>query len=258
MRQLYLIINHQLTQSGIITDKNLLPITQLNFGGTLTENSSSQHTLGRFECTGQVVDGRSTPSKELGRSIIQNNLNGLQSAVMGANKIDCDFEKFQQSNNAGLFTMKDFESLSVSTFFYVQKSQTFASTDTPIPFEIAMANVGDAMNSTSGIFTAPQNGRYFFSFTGLAQFPFTSSYKLRLSVGLYLNGYLNGRSWVANKASDQHSPFTLESTQNLMAGDKVWLQITDISDGVYLYDNSNHFSHFTGWLLLEKETIDSL
>jgi hypothetical protein len=97
VRQLYLIINHQLTQSGIITDKNLLPITQLNFGGTLTENSSSQHTLGRFECTGQVVDGRSTPSKELGRSIIQNNLNGLQSAVMGANKIDCDFEKFQQS-----------------------------------------------------------------------------------------------------------------------------------------------------------------
>ena len=58
---------------------------------------------------------------------------------MGANKIDCDFEKFQQSNNAGLFTMKDFESLSVSTIFYVQKNQTFASTDTPIPFEIATA-----------------------------------------------------------------------------------------------------------------------
>ena len=43
-----------------------------------------------------------------------------------------------------------------------------------------------------------------------------------------------------------------------MAGDKVWLQITDISDGVYLYDNTNHFSHFAGWLLLETETFDSL
>lgn len=145
--------------------------------------------------------------------------------------------------------------MSVSAFFYVQKNTSFAATDIPIPFEIAMANVGEAINSTSGIFTSPQEGRYFFSFTGLAQFPFSSSYKLRLGVGLYLNGNLNGRSWVANKASDQHSPFRLESTQHLQPGDKVWLQITDISDGVYLYDNSNHYSHFTGWLL-QKEIFE--
>jgi hypothetical protein len=165
-----------------------------------------------------------------------------------SDKIDCDYRKLQNMNE-GLDTTKDFQLLSVPTYFYVQKNSTFAATDIPIPFEIAMANVGAAMNSTSGVFTAPREGRYFFSFTGLAQFPLSSSYKLRLGVGLYLNGYLNGRSWVANKANVQHSPFTLESTQNLLAGDQVWLQITDVSDGVYLYDNSNHFSHFTGWLL---------
>ncbi|EFX76551.1 Cntnap2 protein [Daphnia pulex] len=237
---------------GVITDKNILPITRLNFGGTLTANSTSQHTLGRFECTGQVaVDEMPTSSGDHWR--MEHKLNGLRSAIMGtdaSDKFDCDFKTFQ--NNADF---KKFIGMSVSAFFYVQKNTSFATTDIPIPFEIAMANVGDAINSTSGIFTAPQEGRYFFSFTGLAQFPFSSSYKLRLGVGLYLNGNLNGRSWVANKASDQHSPFRLESTQHLQPGDKVWLQITDISDGVYLYDNSNHYSHFTGWLL-QKEIFE--
>jgi hypothetical protein len=114
------------------------------------------------------------------------------------------------------------------------------------------------MDLKSGTFTAPRPGRCFFSFTGLAQFPFSSPYKLRLGVGLYLNGYLNGRSWVANTARNQWSQFTLQSTLNLDAGDKVWLQITDMSDGVYLYDSANHYTHFTGWLLESEETSNSL
>ena len=86
---------------GVITDKNILPITRLNFGGT-TENSTSQHTLGRFECMGQVaVDEMPTSSEDLWR--IERNLGGLYSAVMEADpsdKFDCDFQKFQ--NNAGM------------------------------------------------------------------------------------------------------------------------------------------------------------
>ncbi len=40
---------------GIITDKNILPITRLNFGRTQLASSSGIHTLGRFECSGQVA-----------------------------------------------------------------------------------------------------------------------------------------------------------------------------------------------------------
>jgi hypothetical protein len=125
-----------------------------------------------------------------------------------------------------------------------------------MPFEVNKVNVGGAMDLTTGIFTSPRPGRFFFSFTGLAQFPFASPYKLRLGVGIYLNGYLNGRGWVANTARNQWSQFTLQSTLNLNAGDRVWLQIIDMSDGVYLYDSNSHYTHFTGWLL-EEETLDS-
>ncbi|EFX63162.1 hypothetical protein DAPPUDRAFT_17597, partial [Daphnia pulex] len=39
-----------LVDDGAITDKNVLPITRLNFGRTQLETSSGVHTLGRFEC----------------------------------------------------------------------------------------------------------------------------------------------------------------------------------------------------------------
>lgn len=96
---------------------------------------------------------------------------------------------------------------------------------------------------------SPRTGKCFFSFTGLARFPASSAYKLRLGVGLYLNGYLHGRGWVANTGNNHWGQFTLQSTLDLNSGDRVWLQITDVSDGVYLYDNGNHYTHFTGWLL---------
>ena len=39
---------------GIITDKNILPITRLNFGRIVLPSSSGFHTLGRLDCSGQV------------------------------------------------------------------------------------------------------------------------------------------------------------------------------------------------------------
>ncbi len=114
------------------------------------------------------------------------------------------------------------------------------------------------MDLTSGKFTAPRPGIYFFSFTGLANFPASSS-EVYLGVGLYLNGDRIGLGDVneANTVTYQNDQLTLQSTLNLKKGDQVWLQICIQSTGVYLYDNSDHYTHFTGFML-EEEIVASL
>ncbi len=114
------------------------------------------------------------------------------------------------------------------------------------------------MNLTSGIFTAPRTGTYFFSFTGLAQFP-TSSSLVHLGVSLKLNDNSMGLAWVedANTVYSQDSPLILQSTLNLKKGDAVWVEIAHVTTGVSLIDNGSHHTHFTGFVL-EEEIVDSL
>jgi hypothetical protein len=130
---------------------------------------------------------------------------------------------------------------------------------TPIPFELARVNEGNAMNLTSGIFTAPRPGIYFFSFTGVARLG--SSGGVDFYSYLYLNGNKIVSSYVLerNTPVDQLSPFTLQSTLNLKKGDQVCVMI-DYSGGStsFLYDSSNdHRTHFTGFML-EEEIVASL
>ena len=86
--------------SGVITDKSILPITRLNFGRTQLESSSGVHTLGRFECTGQVaVNGLPKSCEDLWR--IGHILSGMYS-IMGTKMVEsvfCDFTKLP--NDAG-------------------------------------------------------------------------------------------------------------------------------------------------------------
>ena len=67
-------------------------------------------------------------------------------------------------------------------YFHVQRNSTYSITGTKIPFQIERLNVGGGMNITSGIFTAPKSGIYFFSFTGLKV-----NAASQLHVELYLN-----------------------------------------------------------------------
>ena len=106
------------------------------------------------------------------------------------------------------------------------------------------------MNLTSGIFTAPRTGTYFFSLAGISYYYLSSSQSI--GVSLLLNGNNIGRGYTSGDIVTGHQGFSIESTLNLKTGDKVWIQITGISAGMTFHDNSGHYTHFNGRLLQEN------
>jgi hypothetical protein len=119
---------------------------------------------------------------------------------------------------------------------------------------VAVVNEGNAMDLTSGKFTAPRPGIYFFSFTGEAYLSSIADFWSYL----YLNGNRIGASRVSqnNGPVNQLNPLTVQSTLNLKTGDQLWVTIEYTGDS-YLLDNSNHYTHFTGFML-EEEIVTSL
>jgi hypothetical protein len=147
---------------------------------------------------------------------------------------------------------------SAPVHFYVQRNSSFSTKNIPIPFELVRVNEGNAMNLTTGKFTAPQTGIYFFSFTGAAFFPsFT-----QIGIGLYVNGIQIASGRIQKYVTgSQMAPLTIQSTLNLKTGDQVWVQnyhTSSSSSAVFLQDNSvEHLTHFTGFML-EEEIAASL
>jgi hypothetical protein len=123
---------------------------------------------------------------------------------------------------------------------------------------LAVVNEGNAMDLTSGKFTAPRPGTYFFSFAGTARLYSSSS--VSFYSHLILNGNRIASSYVYESTAPvhQYSPLTSQSTLNLKKDDRVWMEIT-ITGGSSssLYDGGNHYTHFTGFML-EEEIVASL
>ena len=138
-------------------------------------------------------------------------------------------------------------------YFYVNRnSGSFNTTNTPIPFEKELLNVGGAMDLKSGKFTTPQDGIYAFSFTGFARFPASSS-TVSLNVWLLLNGTLMGQGHSdEGGTAGEFEQFSFQSTLNLKAGDQIWLEIYSMSTGAYLW--GDYFTQFSGYILEENIT----
>jgi hypothetical protein len=146
---------------------------------------------------------------------------------------------------------------SAAVHFYVQRKNHFNEIRTPIPFEVALVNEGNAMDLASGKFTAPRRGIYFFSFTGIAEFPDKSLYSF-LKLYFYSNDLIIGHLWIEESTqSYQRSPGSLQFTLSMKPGDQVWVAITELADRVYLFGNEGTFTHFTGFML-EEEIATSL
>jgi len=129
--------------------------------------------------------------------------------------------------------------------FYVQKTQSFSQENSIIPFEKDVINVGGAMKSETGIFTAPKTGTYYFSFVGIK-----NSDPIPLVVKLRKNHEIVGVTMGTTRQGSYTK--TLMSILKLNEGDTVDLYKTtgdlyDDSDGLY--------THFTGWILEEDLNI---
>jgi hypothetical protein len=149
---------------------------------------------------------------------------------------------------------------SSSTYFYGQRNGDFNQTNTPIPFNVVRFNEGGAFNGATGIFTAPANGKYFFSFVGLAYLPTNSAPSHYLGISLYVNSGEIGKAFTeeaVNNSVRDRVTLTLQSTLYLKKGDQICLKIRLQTTGTLLTDDGNHFSHFNGFLL-EEDISQSL
>ncbi|XP_063073833.1 C1q-related factor-like [Engraulis encrasicolus] len=112
--------------------------------------------------------------------------------------------------------------------------------DRTIVFRRVLSNIGNAYNSGTGIFTAPVDGVYYFTFTA-----FTVSTPKRV----YLRK--NGQNVVSvTDVADNEDSASNGAVLELKKWDQVYLVLSGFSRSRHtLYDNSYHFTTFRGFLL---------
>jgi hypothetical protein len=161
-----------------------------------------------------------------------------------------DLALFHSYYCLGFQTWIGFEDVkSSSVYFYVQRDTDYYQNGA-IPYDVEKLNAGGAMNLQTGIFTTPRPGKYFFSVSGKAGIPASSTW-IPFRINLYKNSEYVGFCFSDESGNTgfQYETFSLESTLDLRKGDTIWLKITDQGPGVFLRGSGSF--HFTGWLLEE-------
>lgn len=113
--------------------------------------------------------------------------------------------------------------------------------DTPLKYPKIISNFGSGYNPATGIFTAMVRGVYYFRFT---------MYNNNLGqpnsvVSLMKNSQSLVTTWDTT-GNDQHDSASNAAVMQLEAGESVFVQL--YANRV-LYDDSNHYNTFTGFLL---------
>ncbi|XP_046456770.1 uncharacterized protein LOC124203921 [Daphnia pulex] len=256
---------------------NQLETTTTNLASTRTELRSTNAIVEDLTTklnsrTNKIVDIGHMPTSCEDLERMGQKVSGFFS-VKGARKMEMIYCDFHPNKNDLQKWIGYADVKSAPVHFYVTRNSSFYTEYTPIPFDLARVNEGNAMNLTSGIFTAPRPGIYFFSFAGTA---YMSESSYNFYSRLFLNGNRIGRSLIRgrNSLSYKLSPLTLQCTLDLKKGDQLWVTI-ECSDSSYLYedghygglyyspmgmgggfDDGGHDTHFAGFML-EEEIVAS-
>lgn len=131
------------------------------------------------------------------------------------------------------------------------KDKEFYEENVPVPFEHALLRSGLDIELKTGVFTITRAGTYFFSFSGIVNYPVKSSYSPQLVITLYKNDEMvtfSGSDGVKDGVKDQNRDLlTLQTMLNLLPYDEITLRI-------YSKSPDSYFSYvtFMGWMLEEK------
>ena len=121
-------------------------------------------------------------------------------------------------------------------YFFVERTSTYSTTQSVIPYERAPLNIGNAMILASGVFTAPVNGRYQFNFVALANGDNT---------GVVLR--LNGGGIATGFGDALYDTLAITATVSLQKGDGIDIYL---NNGAIL----DTWTQFTG-ILLEEDLV---
>ena len=112
---------------------------------------------------------------------------------------------------------------------------------TKITYAFTHVNTGNHYSTSTGLFTAPVTGTYYFTCG------FQKRFSGALSVSWYINGSSIGRGIYSDLAGDSPRPH-MHLMYNLTAGSTVGIYYTLSAGDVYGI-SSEPFTYFTGWLL---------
>ncbi|XP_063072307.1 complement C1q-like protein 2 [Engraulis encrasicolus] len=115
-------------------------------------------------------------------------------------------------------------------------------------YSVVFTNAGEAYNPTTGIFTAPMKGVYYFSFSGYNYSTRDMGLLLWKNAVHMVMAHNHGQSWVSGSRWESGSN---SITLVLQKGDQVYMRLRASS---WVYDNSNHHSNFNGHLLFPLQT----
>ena len=126
-----------------------------------------------------------------------------------------------------------------SSYFYAHRTAGNVGSTNTIVYNVADSNQGNAYSTSTGIFTAPQTGLYWFGST----FINTGS---EADVEIRLNNTVSTIGKIRASSSSNHVSASWSGVVYLTANQNVRCVVTS---GTALGDNNNHWTTFTGYLI---------